>query len=408
MPDFRFQAARATGGLETGTLSASTTTAAVAELRARGLTPIEVAVVTRRGRTLDLLKLAAAVVPRRSRLDERAVLFRTLTSLLSAGIRPERAVALASQMLSEAAIQSATRQWVEDMRSGRSLAAAMARTPDLVPENLSQAIAAGETSGKLSETVERIAASTAAAQATRNRVASALAYPILLLATMTGVLGLLFTTVIPSLKPLFAQAGANMPWPAAVLVALADVTESYGWAILFAILASAIGGAIYAGSEAGRGRLDRALWRSGLLGRMPAKAAASGFARDLGLLLSGGVTLSRAFDLAIAAVGNVHFRSQLLDAKRSIRQGKTLKASLASISSMPALLVEMAGVGDETGKHADAVLRAADILEREVQQGLDRATAMILPVLTLVLGAIVAMIMTGIVTGILAANELAL
>lgn len=161
-------------------------------------------------------------------------------------------------------------------------------------------------------------------------------------------------------------------------------------------------------SETGRGRLDRLLWRSTVLGGLSAKSTSAAFTRDLGLLLAGGVTLSRAFDAAIPAVGNTHFRARLLDAKLAIRSGKSLKSALAAIPGAPDLLVEMAGVGDETGNHSEALTRAADILDAEVRLTLDRATAMILPLMTLVLGAIVALIMTGIVSGILAANDLAL
>lgn len=228
MPVFAFQGARDDGRIEAGILDAADRAAAMAQVKARGLTPVSISPQTEPSTSATIAKLVASAIPRRSRLDERAALFRAVSPLLNAGIRPERAVALAAQMVAQKSLRSATRQWVEDMRSGRSLAAAMARTPELIPPTMSQAIAAAEIGGMLNQTVEKIASSTQNAQALRNRVVSALAYPVLLLVTMIGVLALLFTSVIPSLKPLFAQAGAAMPWPAAILVAVADVTQSYG------------------------------------------------------------------------------------------------------------------------------------------------------------------------------------
>lgn len=406
MPIFDYEAARNNGASETGSVVAVSESAAVAQLRARGLTPLSLEAATGRPSRTSAWRSLAANLTWRGGRDDQVALLRDLAALLSAGIKAQHALPLLKKMTSRRMIVQTLTQWESDLRSGKSLSAAMANTPGIVSPSVAHAIASSELSGNLAETAARIAQSLEAAQILRNKLVSALAYPLLLTITMFGVLGFLFTTVIPNLKPLFLQAGAEMPWPTAILVGLADLAEGYGLILASLFILIFVGCAAFAYSENGKALLDRFYWKSRLLAGIPAKAAVARFAHELSMLLSGGVTLSRAMEFAVAAVRNSHFRNYLRIANDRIRQGQSLKSALGAIEGVPPLLVELAGVGDETGKHADSLLRAADFLDKDVELVLDRITAMILPVMTLVLGFVVAMIMLGVVTGILAANEL--
>jgi general secretion pathway protein F len=135
---------------------------------------------------------------------------------------------------------------------------------------------------------------------------------------------------------------------------------------------------------------------------------AAQFGRNVAMLLSGGMPLNRALETAQAAVSNVHLKQRLSGAIELVRQGKSLKAALGASDTLPRVLVEFAGVGEETGKLGPMLDQAADILDREVQTKLDRLSALLLPAVTIVLGLVVAGIMSGVVSGILAANEIAL
>jgi general secretion pathway protein F len=125
------------------------------------------------------------------------------------------------------------------------------------------------------------------------------------------------------------------------------------------------------------------------------------------MLLDGGLPLNRALEAAQAALSNRHMRQATTGVLDAVRQGASLKAALGRAALFPPLAVEFAAVGEETGRLAAMLNEAADIFDAEVQTRLDRFSALLLPAVTIVLGAIVAAIMTGVVTGILAANDLA-
>lgn len=394
--------------MEAGEISAADRSAALSVLRERGLTPIELSdhVATANGRS-GFLGWLPVVQPLFSGAAQ-AALFRDLSTLLSAGINAERALGLLSSMTSSPFIKGAVGRWLADLRAGRSLSAAMAQDPTLAPPHVARVLAAAEASGQLSVAMHRIAGALASAKATRDRVIAALAYPALLILVTVALLGFLLTSVIPNLEPLFRIGGAEIPWSTQLLVSTSRGIADYGWAMLFALALAATIAWAYVSSAAGRAALSRYLWRGRLFLGIPAKRAAADFGRTLGMLLDGGVTISDAMDIARRAVGNKHFQALLTAASARVRQGEPLRKALSSIDGAPVLLVEMAGLGDETGRHGHALAQCADILDQDVQIALDRATALILPVMTVLIGIFVAFIMAGIVSGMLAANDAAI
>ena len=154
--------------------------------------------------------------------------------------------------------------------------------------------------------------------------------------------------------------------------------------------------------------LDRWSLRTRLLLDIPRRFFGVQFARNLAMLLEGGMPLNRALETAQSSISNTHIRQRLASAVELVRQGKTLKAALEVTDVLPRAIVEFAAVGEETGRLPAMMSEAADILDRDVQTKLDRLSALLLPAVTILLGLVVAAIMSGVVSGILAANDLAL
>jgi general secretion pathway protein F len=153
---------------------------------------------------------------------------------------------------------------------------------------------------------------------------------------------------------------------------------------------------------------DRWSLRSRLLFNIPMRLHAAQFARNVAMVLGGGMPLNRALETVQGAVGNIHLKQQLSGAIELVRQGKSLKAALQATGALPPIVIEFAALGEETGRLAPMLEEAAGVLDREVQTALDRLSALLLPAVTIVLGLVVAAIMSGVVSGIMAANELAL
>jgi general secretion pathway protein F len=269
-------------------------------------------------------------------------------------------------------------------------------------------VAAGEASGRLGDVMTRLAAAETRNKELSDRAVSAMIYPALLVVVMLIVLTIIFTTVVPRLAPLFAQSGDALPWPAAVLLAISQFLNGYG-TLTAIVAAAALLGLLYALRQpAARVAFERWSLKSRLFFDIPRGMHAAQFARNVAMLLTGGMPLNRALETAQAAVGNVHLKQTLSGAIELVRQGKPMKTALEASGALPRILLEFAGVGEETGRLAPMLDQAADILDREVQTKLDRLSALLLPAVTIVLGLVVAAIMGGVVSGIMAANELAL
>jgi general secretion pathway protein F len=339
---------------------------------------------------------------------DRLTMLRELSLLLRAGLSVERALVAMQGMTTKPRVKHVLQALLDGLRGGDALSSAMRRADHLFPETTRKLVAAGEASGKLPDVMTRLATTAERTAQLRERVVSALIYPALLVIVMFAVLVVIFTVVLPRLEPLFAQSGAALPWPTAMLLAISGFFNAYGTFVAVVLVALLIGGLYAIRQPEMQLRLDRYATRTRFLLDIPQNYAAAQFCRNLGMLLDGGLPLNRALESAEGAIANRHMRRQAAKVSDAVRQGRPLKAALESAAVFPRLTVEFAAVGEETGRLGAMLNEAADILDGDVRTKLDRLSALLLPVVTIVLGAIVAAIMTGVVSGILSANDLAL
>jgi general secretion pathway protein F len=405
MPNFSYEAASADGHIVRGVLDAPSRASAVERLLAQGQTPIHVSEAGEGGRRS--WRGAAALFPRLSLESERLALVRELSILLRAGLTVERALMAMHGAMANVRLKALLARLTEGLRAGQPLSSAMAQAPDLFPDAMRKLVAAGEMSGRLPDVLTRLATAQARNKELRDRAVSALIYPALLTMVMFFVLIMIFTVVIPRLEPLFVQAGNELPWPAVILLAISHFFNSFGL-LVTVLLIAALGAALYYLRQPHMLlALDRAAVTSRFVLQLPLRYEAAQFCRNLGMLLDGGLPLNRALEAAQAASSNRFVRERLNVVLDGVRQGASLKAAIGRMAVFPPLMIEFAAVGEETGRLPAMLNEVANIFDGEVQTRLDRLSALLLPTVTIALGLIVAVIMTGVVSGILAANDLA-
>lgn len=404
MPSFSYEAAGPDGAIGRGVIDAPSRSAAVERIIASGRTPVRLMEQGASSATFGATRL----LPEFGLVNDRLALLREFGTLLQAGLSVERALTALQGLTARDRGKKAVQGLLDGLRAGSPLSAAMGRADTLFPEPVRKLVAAGEASGRLGEVITRLAAAETRNKELADRAISAMIYPALLIVVMLIVLTIIFTTVVPRLAPLFEQSGAALPLPAAVLLAVAEFFNGYG-TFVGVLLVLGLVALLYAARQpAVRVAFERWSFRSRLLFDIPRRIHAAQFARNTGMLITGGMALNRALETAQGAVANVHLRQRLSGTIELVRQGKSLKAALEASDALPRILIEFAGVGEETGRLAPMLDQAADILDREVQTNLDRLSALLLPAVTIVLGLVVAAIMSGVVSGIMAANELAL
>lgn len=404
MPAFRYTAIARGGETIRGTVEAADEAAVIARLQREGSIPLH-AEPDAGGFWHGLLHLELGWGQALSRQDV-AEITRELSLMLVAGQDLDRAL----RFLLETATRSRVRMVLSDIREavrdGASLATALGRQPHSFPPLYVGLVRAGEAGGTLAATLDQMAELLERERALAADVTSALIYPSLLLVVAIGSIALLLTRVLPQFVPLFEQNGAALPGPTQALITAGDLVSGYG---AYAALAAA--GSFLVMRQALRRPAprivaDRLLLRLPILGVLAREVLAARFTRTLGTLLNNGVPLVGAMAILRDTVGNLAAVAAVDQATLAVKGGAGLARSLATAGVFPARTIHLLQLGEEAALGPMA-LRAAVIHEEKSRIGLQRLVSLLVPVITIVMGAAVAGIVSALLLAMLSLNDLA-
>jgi general secretion pathway protein F len=406
MPLFRYKALATDGAVLTGELESISVAAASEHLQSLGHFPIVTTEARRIGLTAWLNRDFTA--HRRPSPNDLAIAFHELATLLQAGLPLDRALDLLTDLTPSKPLRAALAAVSTRIRDGSGLADALAADEHSFPRLAISLVRAGELGGGLDTALARLADYLTKAHTLREAIRSALVYPVILLATAALSLVFVLIYVLPAFKPLFAEAGRALPLPTRLVMALGDAVAHWAW-----LGAALIGLAILAVRRALRDpeirrRRDAALLRLPMFGALLLKTEAARFSRTLGTLIGNGVPLPSALGITAGTLDNRAIAAIIADTVETLREGEGLAAVLARARAFPSLSLQLVRVGEETGRLEEMLLRQAELYEREVQRGIDRLLAALVPALTILLGVVVAGLIGSILVAILKVNELAL
>ena len=376
MPVFAYRALTAAGGNRAGVIGAESVRAAWQELRARGVYPTDLREhAAERGGAVAAAELAAAT--------------RQLATLVEAGVPVAEALATVAEQPADARLVQALTVAHARLAEGAPLADAFGASPRIFPPLFRDLVRAGEASGALGTVLARLADHTEAAAALHARLRAALVYPAVVSTASVAILGFLLAWVVPQVSALFADTGMALPLATRVLVGVGHAVRRTWWLALGVGALGAWVGRRWAGTPAGRGRIDATLLRFPVVGRLVTAAAVSRVARTLAILLAGGVPVERALDSAGAAAGTRCVGVALSGARDAVRRGETLAAAVDAAGVFPLPFVRLVAVGERSGALATTLDRAAAAYEHDVDAALTALTALIEPALVLAMGAVV-------------------
>ncbi|MEO0763735.1 MAG: type II secretion system F family protein, partial [Pseudomonadota bacterium] len=242
----------------------------------------------------------------------------------------------------------------------------------------------------------------------RGALVSALIYPAFLVVTSIGAVAILLGFVVPSFKPLMDEAGVDPPAITSAVIAVGGFVESW-WAVMIAALAALV---LIARLALARPRLRLAWHRTALalpvLGTLWAKFETARLTRLLGTLLQNGVALPAAMKLTRGALSNHAFMAEMDRVIPEVEAGRGVAAPFAEGGLLPALARQLIQVGQESGQLTAMLLKAADIFDEEARRDFDRLLSLVTPLLTLVMGGVVAVIISSILLALLSINDLAI
>jgi general secretion pathway protein F len=236
-------------------------------------------------------------------------------------------------------------------------------------------------------------------------VISALIYPAILAAVATLSVFVMLGYVVPEFEALFEDMGESLPLLTQMIVGLGDLVSAWGWLLLLLSAAVVWWVRRWASTVKGRGWLDLKSLTLPLVGSIMLKYEVARFARTMGTLLHNGVAMLRATDIAVGTVGNSLIRASLVELPQTIKRGGRLSQALDTRVFSPVAL-QMVRVGEESGSLDTMLLELAQVSEAEVEDEVKRALTLLEPALILGMGGIIAIIIMGILMGILSVNTL--
>jgi type II secretory pathway component PulF len=366
---FRFEAARPDGEVVRGVLTASSVTAALDEVAARRLLPLEV---------IELPLPPGRRLPKR----DLAVLFRGLATLVRAGVPLDRALRTAEA----GALPDMVTRLRDAVRQGKSLSRALAEEPG-APAVAVGLVRAGEDAG-LDFALEEAAKQLEREADLAAQLRSALTYPAILLLVGLGTIGVLILTVLPRFIALLGDAGSALPTATRVLLDLSAGVRAWWHGFLAAGLVTGVLGWRWLASIAGQ----EALLRLPAVGSLRLGLATARSAKALGALLATGVPALRALEVAADAAGDLAVGARLRRVMDRVRTGSGLAAALTAERAMDPQVLELAQVGDESGRLPELLSHGATLAEARATRALQQAVKLVEPLMILLLGALVAFV----------------
>lgn len=405
MAGFEYQALDARGRAVKGVIDGDAERHVRTLLRERGLMPLQVSAIREQP--------PAGAPGRHGFLGRRgisgndlALFTRQFATLVRAGLTLEECL----NALIEQTESTRTRHVLAGVRGrmleGQSLARSMASFPQAFPDIYRVMIDAGEQSGRLVEVLERLADYTENRQSLRQKVVLAFIYPALVTIIAIAVVSLLLVYVVPQVTRVFANTGQALPLVTRVLIAVSDAARASGMIWVIALLGALAAGVLALRNPAIRLRWHHLLLRVPVVGRLIRGINAARFADTLGILTASGIPLLPALQSAVPVVNNLPMRAAVEEALRQVREGGSLSRALAKTRLFPPLVVHLIASGETSGRLDAMLARAAEAQARELENWVKALTALLEPVLILVMGAVVLFIVVAILLPIFEMNQL--
>ncbi len=319
-----------------------------------------------------------------------ALFTRQLATMVRSAIPLVQALNILAAGSDKAALRGVILRLREDVAGGLGLADALARHPRHFDTLYCSLIAAGESSGTLETMLDRLAGYREKSEKLKSRVRKALTYPAAVVAVACIVTVLLLTRVVPTFAETFAGLDAELPRFTRMVLRLSDLALVY-WPHGATAAAAAVAGAIYAPRHSPRLALlrQRLLLRLPLLGTLLRHAAVARFARTLATLLRAGLPMTDALESVAGATGNAVYANAARAIGEDVRNGQSLAAAIRRVNHFPAMLVQLVGIGEETGALDGMLDKCASFFEEDVEGRIDRLTALLEPFIMALLGLLV-------------------
>ncbi|MCP4744930.1 MAG: type II secretion system inner membrane protein GspF [Desulfobacteraceae bacterium] len=407
MPVYDYTALDSKGKTISGIIDADGASAARQKIRSQGNFPVSVKEVKdQKSKDKESSSFSLSQLFTRVKTTDLTVMTRQLATLIGAGFPLVSAMESLTLQIANPTFQKIIAKVKGDVVEGANFASALEKHPNVFSDIYINMVRAGESSGTLEIVLERLADITEKQEALKNRVITAMIYPLIIMLMGALIMSFLFIYVIPNITSIFEDMKQDLPLPTEILINLSEIFKAHWWVFIVLIVGLLLGLRHLRNTPRGRLWMDKKALNLPLSGPVTQKLAAARFARTLGSLLDNGVSMLPAMSIVKNIVGNVHIAQIVEKANEEVSKGKGLGKSLSASNALPAIAIQMIQVGEQSGNLEQMLNKVADVFEKEVETTVMRLTAMLEPVMVVIMAVMVVFIILSICLPIFEMNTL--
>lgn len=321
-----------------------------------------------------------------------SILCRQLSSMLSAGVTLVKSLNILFLQVEKKNIKEAVKRLYESVQKGEQFSEALRKQDGLYPELMISMVEAGEGSGRLDSVIDKLASHYEKDVKLKAKIRSALTYPIILVCLSIAVVIILVTQVLPTFVGMFEQSNAVLPLPTKILMAFSNALTGYWYIFIIVIAIIVLSFKVYINTEPGLKNWHKFLLKIPVAGKTLVKLSAVRFTSTLSTLLSSGMNLLPALEIATRVVGNRVIMDGLNISKEDIRKGMPLSQSLRKVNVLPPMVYSMIGIGEESGSIEQMLEKCAEYYNDEVDNSITKLVSMIEPLLIIIMAVVIGFI----------------
>jgi type IV pilus assembly protein PilC len=321
-------------------------------------------------------------------VKDMGIFTRQFATMINAGLPMVQCLDILSSQLEKPKFKQIVAEVMSEVESGSTLADAM-RKHECFGELFTNMVEAGEAGGILDIILNRLAVYLEKADALRRKIKGALTYPTIVLFVATGATIFMLMFIIPTFAKMFTDFGGDLPTPTKIVMFLSDFLRANWYLLLGSLIGITIALRRYYKTDNGKLKIDQFTLKIPILGDVVRKGAVARFTRTLGTLISSGVPILNGLEITARTSGNKVIEKAIMETKQSISEGNTIAEPLKKCGVFPPMVVQMIGVGEQTGALDEMLDKVADFYDDEVDSAVEAMTAAIEPIMIVVMGAIV-------------------
>ncbi len=382
MPDFSYLAIDKDGKQVKGNIQSADEGSVRAKLKIDGLTLVS---LKRQSMLTKDITIGSGGVKTR----DMSVFCRQFASVLAAGVTVVEALRMLAEQTENKTLKNALLKTRENVQQGDTLAEAMAKSPKIFDSMFCNMVAAGEESGNLENCIVRLGTQLEKSAKLKAMVRGAMIYPIAVFIVAIGVLIVMSIVVVPKFEGMFADMGTTLPGSTRALMAFSDFLMTKWYILIIVVVGLIVIISAVKKTPQGKRFFGRLALKLPIFGSLNMKSQSASFSRTMSTLVSSGMGITAALDIAAKAMSNIIYSDILIKAKDEVEQGIPLSVPIRKAPEFPSMVNNMLAVGEESGNIENMLVKVAEYFEEETEQTTANLSTILQPVIIVVLGGIV-------------------